>query len=417
MKQDLVRILKDIFTSAGYSAADSYQHDLVAEKNGQKTYIKFANHSDIAEVNSFINMLNDGEGLYVITGKADRDLLQHAQNAGLRVWSRDDVALQIGKAVLADIEGSAGELDLLGGPVKKTVSKVDEVAQMAINAIFGGGSVKEEFLEPETSLMARMSQRSERVVERVPERMPEREPERAVEREPEWTQQRLMQRAPERASERYAERAPERVPVESPAVMQEPPAPALSPDSIVLNLRGTPLNVSKDHAISIAKPHIHTYQDAILKLVPFWQYDYQLKSEQRYRSKIVDISGEGSGCLNALNGHSEDLVLHDVRDSIAIPDVAYELRQSVSTKDEARKNMLAKIIDEHTKDLRFDNTQGDAIISEHKRFKPSLSDIHLNIDLVYVPIWEVKGPRNSIEINGYTAEILRNPVDDDAEFV
>ncbi|MDI3539733.1 MAG: hypothetical protein PWR29_789 [Methanolobus sp.] len=401
MKQDLVRILKDIFTSAGYSAVDSYQHDLVAEKNGQKTYIKFANHSDIAEVNSFIDMFNDGEGLYVITGKVDRDLLQHAQNAGLRVWSRDDVALQIGKAVLADIEGSAGELDLLGEPVKRTVSKVDEVAQMAINAIFGSGSVKEEFLEPESSLMARMSQRSERTVER----------------EPEWMQQRLMQRAPERVSERYAERAPERVPVESPAVMQEPPAPALSPDSIVLNLRGTPLNVSKDHALSIAKPHIHTYQDAILKLVPFWQYDYQLKSEQRYRSKIVDISGEGSGCLNALNGHSEDLVLHDVRDSIAIPDVAYELRQSVSTKDEARKNMLARIIDEHTKDLRFDNTQGDAIISEHKRFKPLLSDIHLNIDLVYVPIWEVKGPRNSIEINGYTAEILRNPVDDDAEFV
>jgi hypothetical protein len=401
MKQDLVRILKDIFTSAGYSAVDSYQHDLVAEKNGQKTYIKFANHSDIAEVNSFIDMFNDGEGLYVITGKVDRDLLQHAQNAGLRVWSRDDVALQIGKAVLADIEGSAGELDLLGEPVKRTVSKVDEVAQMAINAIFGSGSVKEEFLEPESSLMARMSQRSERTVER----------------EPEWMQQRLMQGAPERVSERYAERAPERVPVESPAVMQEPPAPALSPDSIVLNLRGTPLNVSKDHALSIAKPHIHTYQDAILKLVPFWQYDYQLKSEQRYRSKIVDISGEGSGCLNALNGHSEDLVLHDVRDSIAIPDVAYELRQSVSTKDEARKNMLARIIDEHTKDLRFDNTQGDAIISEHKRFKPLLSDIHLNIDLVYVPIWEVKGPRNSIEINGYTAEILRNPVDDDAEFV
>lgn len=414
MKQDLVRILKDIFTSAGYSAVDSYQHDLVAEKNGQKTYIKFANHSDIAEMNSFISMLTDGEGLYVVTGKADKDLLQHAQNAGLRVWGRDDVALQIGRAVLADIEGGAGELDLLGEPVKKTVSKVDEVAQMAINAIFGGGSVKEEFLGSESSLMARMSQRSERIVDKAPERFAEREPERV--------QERFMQRAPERVNERFAERASERVPVEAPVIMQErePPAPAapvLSPDSIMLNLRGTPLNVGKDHAISIAKPHIHTYQDAILKLVPFWQYDYQLKSEQRYRSKIVDISGEGSGCLNALNGHNEDLVLHDVRDSIAIPDVPYELRQSMSTKEEAKKNMLSRIVDEHTKDLRFDNTQGDAIISEHKRFKPSLSDIQLNIDLVYVPIWEVKGPRNSIEINGYTAEILRNPVDDDAEFV
>lgn len=401
MKQDLVRILKDIFTSAGYSAVDSYQHDLVAEKNGQKTYIKFASHSDIAEINSFINTLTDGEGLYVAIGKTDSDLLQHARSAGLRVWNRDDVALQIGRAVLADIEGSAGELDLLGEPAKKSVSKVDEVAQMAINAIFGGGSVKEELLERESPLMARMAQRSSRVPERIVEREPESVP------------------VTERVPDRYMERATARTPAEPSAALQEreAPAPVLSPDSIVLNLRGAPLNVGKEHAISIAKPHIHTYQDAILKLVPFWQYDYQLKSEQRYRSKIVDITGEGSGCLNALNGHNEDIVLRDVRDGIAIPDVPYELRQSMSTKEEARKNMLAKIIDEHTKDLRFDNTQGDAIISEHKRFKPSLSDIQLNLDMVYVPIWEVKGPRNSIEINGHTAEVLRNPVDDDAEFV
>jgi hypothetical protein len=376
MKQDLVRILKDIFTSAGYAVVDSYQHDLIAEKNGQKTFIKLAAHADIAETNSFISMIADGEGLYVVTGKTDRDFLQHARDSGLRVWDRDDVALQIGRAVLADIEGSNGELDLLGDPVKKTVSKADEVAKMAINAIFGGGGpVKEEPVAQGSPLLARMSQRVERV--------------------------------------------PERAPITSPVVMEErqAAAAAIDPDSILLNLRAVPLNVTKDHAVTIAKPHIHTYQNTVLKLVPFWQYNYNLKSEQKYRSKIVDITGEGSGCLNALNGHSENFVLHDVRQSIAIPDMPYELRQSASTKEEARKNMLARIIDEHTKDLRFDNTQGDAIISEHKRFKPSLSDIQLDIDLVYIPIWEVKGPRNSIEVNAYTGEVLHNPVDDDAEFI
>jgi hypothetical protein len=321
-------------------------------------------------------MIADGEGLYVVTGKTDRDFLQHARDSGLRVWDRDAVALQIGRAVLADIEGSNGELDLLGDPVKKTVSKADEVAKMAINAIFGGGGpVREEPVAQGSPLLARMSQRVERV--------------------------------------------PERAPITSPVVMEErqAAAPAIDADSILLNLRAVPLNVTKDHAVTIAKPHIHTYQNAVLKLVPFWQYNYNLKSEQKYRSKIVDITGEGSGCLNALNGQSENFVLHDVRQSIAIPDMPYELRQSSSTKEEARKNMLARIIDEHTKDLRFDNTQGDAIISEHKRFKPSLSDIQLDIDLVYIPIWEVKGPRNSIEVNAYTGEVLHNPVDDDAEFV
>ena len=372
MKQDLVRILKDIFTSAGYAVVDSYQHDLIAEKNGKKTFIKLAVHADIAETNSFISMIADGEGLYVVTGKSDRDFLQHARDSGLRVWDRDDVALQIGRAVLADIEGSNGELDLLGDPVKKTASKADEVAKMAINAIFGGGGpVREEPVAQGSPLLARMSQRAERA------------------------------------------------PIAPPVVMEErqAAAAAIDPDSILLNLRAVPLNVTKDHAVTIAKPHIHTYQNAVLKLVPFWKYNYTLKSEQKYRSKIVDITGEGSGCLNALNGQSENFVLHDVRESIAIPDMPYELRQSASTKEEARKNMLVRIIDEHTKDLRFDNTQGDAIISEHKRFKPSLSDIQLDLDLVYIPIWEVKGPRNSIEVNAYTGEVLHNPVDDDAEFV
>jgi hypothetical protein len=391
MKQDLVRILKDIFTSAGYIVVDSYQHDLIAEKNAQKTFIKLAVHSDLAELNSFLNMTTGGDGLYVVTGKADRELLQHAQNAGIRVWDRDDVALQIGRAVLADIEGSAGELDLLGDPVKKVVSRADEAAKMAIDAIFGGGgSRKEEPVTPASPLLARMSQRTERV------------PERAYERTP----------------DRTYERAPERIPdTPLPAMPQREAPPALDPGSIILNLRAAPLNVTKDHAISLAKPHIYTYQDAILKLVPFWHYDYHLKSEQRYRLKIVDITGEGAGCLSALNGQNESFVLQDVRESIAIPDIHYEIRQSASTKDEARKNMLARIIEEHTKDLRFDNTQGDTIISEHKRFKPNPADIQLNIDLVYVPIWEVKGPRNSIEINAYSAEVLHNPVDDDAEFI
>ncbi|MGM0771976.1 MAG: hypothetical protein ACQESU_10300, partial [Halobacteriota archaeon] len=60
---------------------------------------------------------------------------------------------------------------------------------------------------------------------------------------------------------------------------------------------------------------------------------------------------------------------------------------------------------------------GEAMISEHKLFKPSMDDIRFNIELVYVPIWEVNGSRNSVEINAYTQEVLTNPVDDDVEFI
>lgn len=387
MKQDLVCILKDIFRSAGYNIVDSYQHDLIAEKSGQKTYIRFAIYPDVAEMNSFISMIGDGAGLYIINGKADKDVMDHARSTGLMVWDRDDVALQIGRAVLADIEGRAGELDLFVRPVKKSTPNVDDVAKMAIKSIFGASPTKEE---------------SRTLLSRVPQGRPTV----ADDTEPVG---RRLERAPIQAPD---------APVAPVEVIPTPtPAPELPPDSILLNLRSAPLSVSKDRAVSIAKPHIYTYQSAVLKLVPFWHYQYHLKSEQRYMSKVVDITGEGAGFMNALNGKMEDLALNAIGDSVAIPDVPHEIKSIIVTKEEAQKSLISWVIEEHTKDLRFDNSKGDTLISEHKRFKPAVSDIELVIDLVYMPIWDVRGARNSIEINGCTAEVLREPVDDDAEFV
>ncbi|WP_406656124.1 hypothetical protein V7O62_09700 [Methanolobus sp. ZRKC2] len=384
MKQDLVRILRDIFSSAGYNVVDSHNHDFIAEKNGHRTYIKLSSYPSLPEIRDFINLIQDGEGLYVTTGIVDSDLLQYAEDAGLNVWDRDDMSFQIGRAVLADIEGSAGELDLLNKTAKKretasldepvitATSSADEIAKVAIDSIFGNGTAfKEETPAEEKPLVSG-----------------------------------------------YSERSPEPV-IASAPVQQQKDVPEAPPqtDGILLNLRSAPVNMNRDHAISAARPYVYNCQDILLKLVPFWKYEFHLSTEQRYRSKIVDISGEGSGCMNALNGNNEQIVLHDVRETVSVPDVPYEVKHPVTTEEEARNELLDCIIDEHTRDLRFDNTQGEAIISEHKRFKPASDDVELNVKLVYVPVWEVKGPRNSVEINAYNSEVLSNPVDDDAEFV
>ncbi|TGC08148.1 hypothetical protein [Methanolobus halotolerans] len=384
MKQDLVRILRDIFSSAGYNVADSHKHDFIAEKNNNRTYIRLSSHPDIAEIKNFVNQMADGEGLYVVTDRVGSDILQYAQAAGLKVWNRDDMSLQIGRAVVADIEGSASELDLLNMSLRKNsdpaasdarpaeTSNADEIAKMAVDAIFGnGGAYREETPSEEGSLLSR-----------------------------------------------YSERSPEPVTISAP-VRQQRDIPDTPPqaDGILLNLRSAPVNMTREHAVSAARSYVYDFKDILLKLVPFWKYDYHLSTEQRYRSKIVDISGEGSGCINALNGNNEQLMLHEIRETVSIPDVRYEVKHPLTTEEEARKDLLDSIIDEHTKDLRFDNTQGEAIISEHKRFKPVPDDIELNVKLVYVPVWEIKGQRNSVEINAYNSEVLRNPVDDDAEFV
>ncbi|WP_406660230.1 hypothetical protein V7O66_10280 [Methanolobus sp. ZRKC3] len=402
MKQDLVRILRDIFTSAGYDVADSYKHDIVAERDGSKTFIKFSSNPDIVEIKNFANQVTEGQGLYAVTGSIDSKLTRDAENIGLRVWDRDDMALQIGKAVLADIEGSASELDLFGKPVPKAVSKTDAAAQEAIHAIFGGGNSGTSGAAEPSSFASTISERKY-----TPYLAPQAPPQ-AV---PEAVQQVPLQAAPQVPMQPEPQ-------IFAPAGEQDvTPEVVQPPGGINLNIRAAPVRVTQEHAISVAKPHIYTYKDSILKLVPFWRYDYSLSTEYRYKSKIVDISGAASGCLNALNGADEHLVIDDVHDSIVIPDVVYEVKHPITSEEEAKKQLIESIVDEHTKDLRFDNTQGEAIISEHKRFKPALEDIKLDIGLVYVPVWEIKGPRGSIEINAYNAEVLQNPVDDDAEFV
>lgn len=67
--------------------------------------------------------------------------------------------------------------------------------------------------------------------------------------------------------------------------------------------------------------------------------------------------------------------------------------------------------------MRFNNTTGQTIIYEQRCIKPRPEDIELQMELVYVPIWEVKGKRNSLEINACTAQILEEPMDEDAEFL
>ena len=410
MKQDLVRILRDIFTSSGYDVTESFRYDLVAEKNGLKTLIKLTYEPDISDISDFASQITEDNGLYVIAGDVDDAIFRQAAASGVGVWGRDDIALKIGRAVLADMEGTTAELDLLETVVKKPVSKVDEVAQEAINAIFGTGKsdmvVERSFEEPVVSLAEKPPvQNIERVAEvkvyrpgSMSSAQPDTEPEAQYEA-----------RAPE-----YIVPGVQEGPVE---VALPAPVPEVPDDSIVMSLHSSPVNISQEHAFSIATPHARGANSAVLKFVPFWRYSYSLNVEHRYKSKIIDISGDGSGCLNALNGNVETMHLDDIQKTVTVPNVEYDVKMPVTTEKEATDQLLATVIEEYTRDLRFDAAKGDTIISEHKRFKPAMSDVNLKVELVYVPIWEIKGQRNSVEVNAYSGEVLQNPVDDDVEFV
>jgi len=360
MKQELLRILRDVFRSAGYSVNESSRYDLIAEKDGYKTMIKFGSEPDMSDVKFFADQVLEGTGLYVSTTDVNPDVKIYGEELGLIIWERDEVAMHIGRAVLADIEGTASELELVRTPSaysdNYSYSGSSEVRPSA--DVFKGavGSARDNVIPSYHSSM--------------------------------------------------------------PASTFEPAmVPVHSLDAVHLELQAAPLKLTRDRAAVVGKPHVQIVQDVVLKLVPFWRYSYSLKVEKNYRSKIIDISGEGVGYLNALNGNISNIVISEVSDVLELPDNEYELKTQIITHVQAKDSILNMLIDEHTKDLRFDDTKGEAIISEHKRFKPAVEDINLRIDLVYVPIWEVKGPRNSVELNAHTGEVLTLPVDDDVEFM
>ncbi|MGP8331080.1 MAG: hypothetical protein ACT6FB_01865 [Methanosarcinaceae archaeon] len=374
MKQGLLTILKNIFSSSGYNVTESYRYDMVAEKNGCKTLINIGVLTDHADIKNFSDQVTDGTGLYIATNTITDDFYQYATENGLMVWDRDDVALQIGKAVLADIEGTTADLELLS-PVNKPAST------QTMNTCFVPDEDKSIF----GMFGQSNSNESTPMLETISETMPETQPP---------LNNGLL------THQEYG---------------QQPPLVPKSP--IVLNLHTAPLNITKEQVLSIAKQHIGIVENVALKFVPFWLYRYSINVEQKYKSKIIDISGNGVGCLNALNGNNENIQIDEVHEKVEVPDEIYEVKGPILTRDEANRNLLGIIIDEHTKDIRFDSIVGDTLISEHKLFKPTVGDVNLDIDLIYLPVWELNGKRNSVEINGYNAEVLCNPVDDDVEFI
>ena len=97
--------------------------------------------------------------------------------------------------------------------------------------------------------------------------------------------------------------------------------------------------------------------------------------------------------------------------------MVYEVKRASVNKQQAEKLLLEEIIEENTREMSFNNTEGQAIVYEQRSVKPKAEDIDLEMELIYIPVWEVKGKRNSLEINAYNAEVLEEPVDEDAEFV
>jgi hypothetical protein len=384
MKQDLLEILVDIFKSSGYNVTISSQCDIFVEKNGHKAYVRYALQPDCEELKAFYGKIGDCTGIYVMTQKVSEELIDYATELGIYVWDRDELALQIGRAVLANLEqlskSSYSEPEVL--PVNETL---DPYRRPSFELPVESWKLKKEIREEpyfKGELLPFKNQKSE--VEKIS-----------------FENRYLTQSFQGRENLRKSEK------VEVPEIESYE----------MLNIQSVEPRISKNQAITIAKPYISNPKDAILKFVPFWRYEYNVEAEKRFRSKVLSIAGKGKGFLNALNKLKEEIEINGLAAPTRIPAVHYELKRPNVDKKQAEKILLGLIIEENTREIRINNTEGQAVIYEHRSISPRSEEIQLDIELVYIPVWEVKGKRNSLEINAYNAKVLEEPIDEDAEFL
>jgi len=183
-----------------------------------------------------------------------------------------------------------------------------------------------------------------------------------------------------------------------------------------LQLRCAAIRVDERRAIATAKGFVSGITGAAIEFVPFWNYRYVIDTYRQHKTKAIHLSSEGSGAINALNREKHEY-LQDVCDSISVPCQDYEIKSPTVTKVEAREAILNDAIESNTKNIASTSTSGGAIITEHRTVRPLAKDIDLDMDLVYLPVWAVKGMKGSIMIDAHDGNAITAPIDDDVEFL
>jgi hypothetical protein len=121
--------------------------------------------------------------------------------------------------------------------------------------------------------------------------------------------------------------------------------------------------------------------------------------------------------INSINKNVDNVPPLKPIDGVEIPDVPYNINQAILTEEEARAMAMKTIIAEHSKEVRFKGTQGEAAFVEHKKFTPKNTDVNLTMEMIYVPFWAVRSHKGYMEINACDGKPTQAPMDDGAEIL
>jgi len=150
------------------------------------------------------------------------------------------------------------------------------------------------------------------------------------------------------------------------------------------------------------------------RMIPHWHYSFVSTGEKTCNRHVISFESEGQGVLSALNGQKEELEVKCLETG-PVPGDAEVFSPKVSG-EKVREMIMDEVIRSLTQGVRIRKTEGDTITSEDRIISPDPSDISTDVELFYVPVWQVRG-RKIVEINAATGEILSEPMDDGVEMM
>jgi hypothetical protein len=382
MSNNLLDVITEIFSTYNYSVrAKKKGFDLFAEKQNNFVAIRVLDNptpDDIRAIAEAISSDGGAKGLIVSMAFFTEDLKKAAKQKDIMIWDRPELEKQIGKAVLM-------RLDIISDPfaAEPAPAAAKEDVSALTQELYGGAPAAEK---PKPA--------AEPVAAPKPEPKPEVKPEPKAAPKPE--QQQIIEAEAEPAK---AEAAPADEPMKLP-------------------IRALPVKIKSADAVKIAG-NIARAEDAEVSIafIPYWKYDYSLDVMSSYKDVKVPLSGKGSKMINSINKNVDNVPPLKPVDGVEIPDVPYNINQAALTEEEARAMAMKSIITEHSREVRFKGTQGEAAFVEHKKFTPKNTDIRLAIEMLYVPFWIVRSHKGYMEINACDGKPTQAPIDDGAEIL
>lgn len=195
-------------------------------------------------------------------------------------------------------------------------------------------------------------------------------------------------------------------PVEAASAVAEEEEQEMGPE-----LPHLPLQISEKRACGIAGLH----GSAKCRFIPYWSYRYTSTGEREVKDRLVSFDAGGAGAINAINGIKMELDPGTIERG-AVP-FGSEIVPARLVREDVEEQIVREVVDRLTQRVRFRYEKGDAIFYEEKTLKPDRNNIQVDLEIIYVPVWQVRGGSRIVEVNGFTGEILSVPMDEGVELL